>query len=125
MNRTYSASGYSRKKLISGYTPPISSAVNQTLSPHQINVSGVGYLSGKFPEGITTIGGVPTSALIRVILRVEPGELGDGTVVAETSSAPDGTWRVDGLDPSLKFDVVGRKENFNDVIVSNVTPATD
>jgi hypothetical protein len=43
-------------------------------------------------------------------------------LVAKTQSAPDGTWRVDGLNPNLRYDVVGRKDGFNDVIVSNVQP---
>lgn len=86
---------------------------------------GNGYLAGDFPEGITTIEGVPTAATVRILYRPDPGSIGDGAVVAEVESAPDGTWRVDGLDPSLKFDVVGRKNGHNDVIMANVTPEVE
>ena len=87
--------------------------------------SGVGYLAGEFPGGITTIDGVPAAATVRVLYRPASGAAGDGVVVAEVQSAPDGTWIVEGLNPALKFDVVGRKAGFNDVIMANVTPAVD
>lgn len=84
--------------------------------------SGDGYLAGEFPGGITTVDGVPVAATVRIIFRPVSGEPGDGAVVAEVQSAPDGTWRVDGLDTSLRFDVIGRKEGHNDVIMANVSP---
>lgn len=83
---------------------------------------GNGYLAGKYPGGTTTVEGAPQSATVRVLYRPDDGQVGDGAVVASTTSAPDGTWRVDGLDPSLRYDVVGRKGGFNDVIVANVQP---
>ena len=83
---------------------------------------GNGYLSGSFPLGITTVDGVPVAATVRVLLRPASGALGDGVVVAETQSAPDGTWLVEGLDPSLRYDVVGRLLGKQDVIVSDVSP---
>ena len=84
---------------------------------------GNGYLAGEYPGGTTTVEGAPQSATVRVLYRPAEGRLGDGVVVASTTSAPDGTWRVDGLDPTLRYDVVGRKGGFNDVIVANVQPA--
>ena len=84
--------------------------------------SGAGYLSGEFPSGTTTVEGVPTQAEVRVLWRGPAGHPADGVLVAKTQSAPDGTWRVDGLNPDLRYDVVGRKGGFNDVIVSNVQP---
>lgn len=86
---------------------------------------GQGHLAGSFPGGITTVDGVPTAATVRVLYRPAAGQPGDGALVAEVQSAPDGSWRVDGLDPTLKFDVVGRKPWFNDVIMSNVSPKVD
>lgn len=83
---------------------------------------GNGYLAGEFPDGITTVDAVPTSATVRILYRPAAGAPGDGVLVAETQSAPDGTWRVDGLNPALRYDVVGRKAGFNDVIMANVTP---
>jgi hypothetical protein len=82
----------------------------------------VGYLAGTFPDGITTVEGIPVSATVRVLVR-NPGNSWDGFVVMEVVSAADGTWRVDGLNPALKFDVVGRKNGHNDVIVANVSPS--
>ncbi|MFV3090151.1 hypothetical protein ACNJYG_06600 [Pseudomonas sp. GW6] len=86
---------------------------------------GNGYLAGDFPDGITKIEGVPGSATIRVLYRPGPGLPGDGVVVAEVESAADGTWRVDGLNPALRYDVVCRHADFNDMILANVTPAVD
>lgn len=83
---------------------------------------GEGYLAGTFPGGITTVDGAPVAATVRVLYRPGAGLPGDGTVVKQVQSKADGTWRVDGLNPALKFDVVGRKAGFNDVIMANVSP---
>lgn len=83
--------------------------------------TGTGFLAGEFPSG-TTVEGVPTQAEVRVLWRSPAGHPSDGILVAKTQSAPDGTWRVGGLSPDLRYDVVGRKDGFNDVIVSNVQP---
>lgn len=83
---------------------------------------GDGYIAGTFPSGLTQVNGVPTAATVRVLHRPLSGGFADGVVVAEVESAPDGTYLVEGLDPALKYDVVGRKDGYADVIVSNVTP---
>lgn len=83
---------------------------------------GAGYLAGTFPGGVTAVNGIPTTATVRVHYRPTEGALGDGVLVAQVQSAPDGTWRVDGLDPNLKFDVIARKDGYNDVIVAGVKP---
>ena len=83
---------------------------------------GLGYLGGEFPDGITSVEGTPGQAEIRVLYRPEAGEPGDGVLVATTMSAPDGTWRIDGLNPDLKYDVVCRHRGYNDMILSNVSP---
>lgn len=93
--------------------------------PFELPLTGEGYLAGEFPEGITTIDGVPSPATIRVLLRTEKGHPGDGSLVVETESRQDGTWRVDGLNPELRYDVVGRAEGFNDVIIANVQPEVE
>lgn len=93
-------------------------------SSHRLR-GGAGYLAGTFPGGITTVDGVPVTATVRVLYRPGVGLPGDGVVVKQVQSADDGTWRVDGLDPALKFDVVGRKNGFNDVIMANVSPAVE
>lgn len=102
-----------------------------SISAHQLvprlrpNVSGNGYLGGSFPSGITTVDGTPVPATIRIHLRPEEGAQGDGILIAQTTSAHDGTWRVDGLNPALRYDVVGRKAGLKDVIMSNVQPKVD
>lgn len=80
-----------------------------------------GYLAGTLPDGVTRLDGAPVSATVRVSLR-SPMHALDGLPIAEVVSAIDGTWRVDGLDPALRFDVVCRLEGFNDLILSNVSP---
>lgn len=84
---------------------------------------GHGYLAGTFPDGITKVEGIPTSLEVRVLYRPESGAVGDGVLVKSTISNPDGTWLIEGLDHTLKFDVVCRGEGYNDQIWSNVSPA--
>lgn len=84
--------------------------------------SGNGYLAGEYPDGITKVNGIPVSAQVRVLYRPGAGKPGDGVVVASTTSAQDGTWRVNGLSPLLRYDVVGRKDGHNDTLMANITP---
>lgn len=95
---------------------PVRPTIRNTLN------KGIGYLAGEFPGGITTVEGVPVAATVRIIYRPASGETGDGSVVAEVQSAPDGSWLVAGLNPKLRYDVIGRLDGFNDVIASNVKP---
>ena len=83
---------------------------------------GSSYLSGSFPDGITTLDGVPISATVRVLLRGPNESPYSGMLVAEIVSNPDGTWRVDGISSEFSYDVIGRLPGEKDVIVSNVTP---
>jgi hypothetical protein len=83
---------------------------------------GDGYLAGEAPDGLTTVEGLPVAATVRVLLR-EKGP-GDGALLAEVTSAADGTWRVEGLPAGRLYDVVGRIPGRKDVIVSGVSPAT-
>lgn len=80
-----------------------------------------GFIAGTFPDGITKVEGVPTSALLRVFVR-DPGGPEDGILVAEVESNPDGTWVVSGLDPDYRYDVICRYPGYNDMVLSNVTP---
>lgn len=86
-------------------------------------VVGMGILSGSSPNGLATDNGTPTVATIRVHLRA-PGHPYDGYVVARTESASDGTWYIGNLDPSYRYDVIGRHAGYNDVVMSDVTPYT-
>lgn len=97
-------------------------AIARTPLRDRLPPRGNGYLAGTFPDGITTVDGVPVEATVRVLYRPEGGEIGDGALVAQVKSNPDGTWRVDGLNLDLKYDVVGRLAGFNDVITAGVYP---
>lgn len=88
----------------------------------RLPANGAGFLAGSFPDGLTTVDGVPAEAEVRVLFRPASGGVSDGVVVATVMSGQDGVWRVEGLDPALRFDVVGRKAGFNDVLMSNVQP---
>jgi len=88
----------------------------------KLMAGGTGYLAGEYPEGITTLEGEPTQATVRVLAR-SSDPMFDGVVVAEVPTKQDGTWRVDNLNPNMRYDVVGRKFGFNDVMKANVAPS--
>lgn len=90
--------------------------------PFKLPMTGNGYLAGNFPDGITTVEGVPAPATIRVLIRDRAGSDRDGAVVAEVKTSPSGTWKVDGLRTDLRYDVICRHDGYNDMILSNVTP---
>ncbi len=83
--------------------------------------SGAGSFAGAFPDGVTSLEGVPTSAEVLVRVRA-PGSPFDGVVVARTVSAPSGEWLVEGMPDDGVFDVVARKEGECDVVKSDVRP---
>lgn len=83
-------------------------------------VAGKGYLAGEQPDGITTLNKKGVSAKVRVLLRQEGPN--DGCLVAETTSGNSGEWRVDGLSPHLKFDVIGRLDGHDDSGAFDVAP---
>lgn len=89
----------------------------------KLSRNGLGFFGGTFPDGLTTINGAPVAAVVRVLLRTPIQGYGDGSVIASTQSAPDGTWLIEGLHTHLKYDVVSRYAGKNDVIMSNVSPA--
>lgn len=103
---------------------PLDNRVRLFVSALEPAVQGNGYLAGEFPDGITTVEGVPVSATIRILVR-QPGYSLDGAVIAEVQSAQDGTWRVDNLALNRRYDVIARHDGLNDVIMSDVTPAED
>ena len=96
-------------------------ADNVTLSRHLFSAQN-GYLSGEAPEGLTTNENIPVSAKIRVVSREPEGFIGDGNIMSVTTSNEDGTWFAGGLSPSRTYDVVGRLDGHQDVIVSNLKP---
>lgn len=103
--------------------PPAALQINRNLPFAQEETRGPGFLAGEPPLGGTITGaGIPVSATVRILLRGKPGDLSDGMVVREVVSAPNGAWLVDNLDPDLRYDVVGRKSGYADVMVSNLKP---
>ncbi len=81
-------------------------------------LTGDGYFAGEYPGGTTTVEGTPVSAAVLVYQR------DSGQLIAQTESSQLGEWIVTGVDLSKAHDIVGRKEGFNDVIVSNVMPTS-
>lgn len=98
--------------------PPVSHMRGVAPSASILRAAGDGHLAGESPDGVTRVDGVPESAQVRVLHRAT------GEVIAVVDSAQDGTWQVGRLNPRLRFDVVGRRAGFNDVIVADVSPFT-
>lgn len=82
------------------------------------------YLGGDFPDGIVTVEGVPSEADIRVILRSDD-PIFSGALIAQAEAASSGSWKVQGLQPGIAFDVVGRHADHNDKMVANVEAVID
>lgn len=82
---------------------------------------GTGLLAGSSPNGLTTLNSAPTSATVTVRVR-HPGRSVDGLIAATAASSGAGVWGVGTLNEQITFDVVGRLEDENDVIVAGVTP---
>ena len=85
-----------------------------------VGADGPGYLGGEAPEGRTTVGGVPVSADVDVFYEMDTK---DWQHVASTTSQPDGTWSIVGLNPDKKFNVVARHASFGGVIAVDVQPS--
>lgn len=81
--------------------------------------SGNGYLAGESPGGTTTVDGVVTSAEVRVYFEETNG---NWTLVGTATSAANGTWQILNLDPSLSFNVIGRKSGYEDVLHVGIRP---
>ena len=88
--------------------------------------SGDSYFAGKLPDGLTTISGEPTSATVLCVVRnsTKYPHL-NGVIVKKVESNLDGTWLIPDVDPTLTYDIIGRKTGYNDIIVANVTPIQD
>lgn len=85
-----------------------------------VGVDGPGYLAGEHPAGRTTVNGTPVSADVDVFYELETK---DWQHVASTTSQPDGTWSIVGLDPGKRFNVVARHASFGGVIAVDVQPS--
>lgn len=85
-------------------------------------LSGNGYLGGDFPDYVTKIEGTPTKTEILVLVHGEMGSDGDGQMVSHIETLDTGSWRVDNLNPDLRYDVVCRYPGYKDEIMSNIKP---
>lgn len=83
------------------------------------DVSGTGFLAGEFPDGRTTVNGVPTSASVKAFYVLESG---DWQLAGQATSNPDGTWLIGGINHDLRFSVVGQLDGYNDVVMANIKP---
>jgi len=81
--------------------------------------NGPGYVAGEAPDGLVTVNSAPASRYVYVIDRVSR------VVIGATWSAPNGTYRIDNLNPANVVDVIARDHagTYNDAIVSRVYPA--
>lgn len=79
--------------------------------------AGMGYIAGESP-GLVTVNGAPGAREVEVRHRATR------KIVASTFASSAGEYRIDGLDPDEKFDVIARDYSgtYNDVIVSRVSP---
>jgi len=87
-----------------------------------VNLTGNGYLGGDFPDYVTKVEGVPAQTEILVFLHRNPGDPGDGKLIKRLTTFQSGSWRVDNLNPDLRYDVVCRYDGYKDEIVSNIQP---
>lgn len=82
------------------------------------------YLGGDYPDGSVKDDGVPSAGEVSVLYRSEDPILG-GVTIAKVLAAQSGEWRVSGLQPNVPFDVVARKPNRRDALVSSVVGVPD
>lgn len=87
-----------------------------------VNLTGNGYLGGDFPDYVTKVEGVPAQTEILVFLHRDPGDPGDGKLIKRLTTFQSGSWRVDNLNPDLRYDVVCRYPGYKDEIMSNIKP---
>lgn len=78
---------------------------------------GQGYLAGASPSGLAEVSGSPSSGV-----AIEAWTGGIKIPVTAVSSGG-GTWIIDGLNPTLTYDVVGRFTGYDAEIYSGVTPS--
>ena len=87
-------------------------------------LQGESFLGGQYPDSSIKAEGTPSDADVFVKIK-DRSSLFDGHTVAKLHSDVSGEWKISGLSDDMVFDVVGRKEGFNDVIVSGVTAELD
>lgn len=73
--------------------------IGTSLSRKRFSYGGRGYIAGELPNGIVTIAGTPGAREIEVRHRLTR------YVVAVVFANPDGTYRIDDLDPLELFEI--------------------
>lgn len=81
--------------------------------------TGLGSFAGSFPDGVTSVEGVPAPADVFVRARA-PGTPFDGAVVGRATSSASGEWSIGNVAEDVPFDVVARKDGECDVVKSDV-----
>lgn len=84
---------------------------------------GTGFFAGEAPDGLTTVYGDPISADVFVYWRDPDDPMAQEILVGATKSAPDGTWRITGLNYNLQYVVRARASGRDDVTVVGVQPS--
>lgn len=94
----------------------VSNDLNTVLFRTNTPIHGNGYLGGDFPDYVTKVEGSPTQTEITVF------EHSTGEFVTRIDTTQTGSWRVDNLNPDLRYDVVCRYTGYKDEIMSNIKP---
>lgn len=98
-----------------GYNAPIAAATNRSLNTPVVMSSakpGIGFLGGLGPAYAKVVDG--PSPVPAPFAKVEVWT--EGRKVAETTAAADGQWRINNLDETKIYDVVGRYDVYDAVI---------
>lgn len=123
----FSDAGDYAKTLVSGYVLPVitggtpQQGLVKILDRRPVEWRGQGYLQGQYPDSIALKGTQPVQATIRAVLRSNDGP-GDGQLIATTTALANGSWKIEGLNHNLTFDIIARLQGCQDVIVPGVKP---
>ena len=84
---------------------------------------GMGFFAGEAPDGLTTVYGDPIPADVFVYWRDPDDPMAQEVLVGATKSAPDGTWRITGLNYNLQYVIRARAQGYNDTTVVGAMPS--
>lgn len=84
---------------------------------------GAGFFAGEAPDGLTTVYGDPIPADVFVYWRDPDDPMAQEVLVGATKSAPDGTWRIMGLNYNLRYVIRAMASGHDDVTVVGVQPS--
>lgn len=84
---------------------------------------GAGFFAGEAPDGLTTVYGGPIPADVFVYWRDPDDPMAQEVLVGATKSAPDGTWRITGLNYNLQYVIRARAQGSDDATVVGAMPS--